>query len=252
MRLVIHSTADRVARAVAGFVADSLAATPDLVLALPTGRTPVPFYRALVRLHQAGRADFSRAATFNLDEFEGLGAGDPASYHAFMQAHLFNHVNLPPGRRHVLHGRADDWRREADRFEATLDALGGLDLAIVGIGRNGHIGFNEPGTALAARTHRVRLEPSTRRANAHLFGNRLRDVPTHALSMGIGTIFGARGVILMATGAEKAAIMRRALGGPITTRVPASLLQAHPNAVAVIDRAASAGIDAAARRGRSR
>lgn len=239
MRVVIHASATRAATAVARFIADSLAATPDLVMGLPTGRTPVPLYRALRRLHQEGCADFGQAATFNLDEFCGLGPGDPGSYHAFMEEHLFAHVNLPTARRHVLNGRARDWRAEVESYEARIEALGGLDLAVVGIGSNGHIGFNEPARSLTARTHRVRLEPSSRRGNKDLFGGRTSAVPTHALSMGIATIFGARGVILMATGAAKARIVKRALTGPVTTAVPASLLQTHPNAVAVLDREAA-------------
>lgn len=248
MRVIIHATASGAAAAVARFIADSLAATPDLVMGLPTGRTPIPLYRALSRLHQAGHADFRKAATFNLDEFCGLGPGDPGSYHAFMEKHLYAHVNLPAERRHVLNGRARDWRAEVAGYEGRIAELGGLDLAVVGIGANGHIGFNEPGPHLTAATHRVRLEPSSRRSNRDLFGGRTTDVPSHALSMGIGTIFASRGVILMATGAGKARIVRRALGGPITTAVPASLLQAHPNAVAVLDRAAARGLRAPAGR----
>jgi glucosamine-6-phosphate deaminase len=240
MRVVIQSTAERVAAAVAQFIATALQATPDLVLGLPTGRTPIPLYRALVRLHEAGEADFSRAATFNLDEFVGLSADHAGSYHAFMRTHLFDRVNLRPERRHVLDGTARNWRAEAAAYERRMAELGGLDLAIVGVGRNGHVGFNEPARTLVARTHRVKLERSTRRANAHLFGGRTSRVPSHALSMGIGTIFGARGVILLATGRDKATIVRRALAGPVTTSVPASLLQTHPNGLAVLDRAAAA------------
>jgi len=238
MRVVIHPSADAASRGVADFLARTLGRAPASVLGLPTGRTPVPLYAELARLYRAGRVDFRRATTFNLDEFVGLGPRDRRSYHAFMQRHLFAHVNLAPARIEFLNGRARDWRREAARYERRLEAVGGLDLVILGIGQNGHIGFNEPAAALEARTHLATLRPATRRANAWLFDH-ARDVPRRALSMGIGTILGARGVVLLATGRSKAAIVRRALAGPITTRVPASLLQLHPNVVVVLDRDAA-------------
>jgi glucosamine-6-phosphate deaminase len=239
MRIVIHASPERVAAAAAAHIAGLLRATPDLVLGLPTGRTTTPLYRALVRLHQAGRADFARAATFNLDEFLGVGPRDAGSYAAFMRAHLFDHVNLPRHRRHLLNGRARDPVREAARFEKRLEALGGLDVALIGIGANGHIAFNEPARTLAARTHPVRLSASTRRANAHLFGDRPERVPPRALTMGVGTLLHARQVVLIATGSGKAAILRRAVAGPVTTSVPASLLQLHPDAVVLADRDAA-------------
>ena len=239
MRVVIHPSAEAASRGLADFLARMLRRQPRLVLALPTGRTPIPLYRALVRLHQRGRADFSRATTFNLDEFAGLSARDPRSYHAFMRRHLFDGVNLSPRRIQFLNGRARSWRREAARYEGQIAAAGGLDLVVLGIGRNGHLGFNEPAAALAARTHLATLRPPTRRANAWLFDGDARRVPRRALSMGIGTILSARGVVLLATGRTKAAIVRRALTGPVTTRVPASLLQLHPNVVAVLDRDAA-------------
>jgi len=242
MHISTYSTADRAARASATRVLECLRTHPSLVLGLPTGLTPVPLYRALVRAHQLGRADFSQATTFNLDEFLGLGRGDAGSYRTFMDTHLFAHVNLPPRRAHVLDGRAKDWRAEVKAYDARIQRVGGLDLVILGHRRNGHLGFNEPGPTLAARTHRVRLRTATRRANAGLFEGDWRRVPTHALSMGIGTILGAREIILLATGQTKARIVARALHGPITTRVPASLLQAHPNVAVCLDRDAASAL----------
>ncbi|MEZ5319647.1 MAG: glucosamine-6-phosphate deaminase [Vicinamibacterales bacterium] len=240
MRVVILPSARAAAEAVARFVAESIRTSPSLVLGLPTGRTPIPFYRSLVALHRRGRVDFRRVRTFNLDEFAGIPADHPGSYHAYMRRHLLDHVNLRPSHVRILDGMARPWRREVAQFEIDLDAAGGLDLALLGIGRNGHLGFNEPAGALAAATHRVKLSAASRKANADLFGGRWRDVPTHALSMGIGTLLGARTVILLASGADKARIVARAFTGPVTTQVPASLLQVHPNAVAVLDRAAAA------------
>ncbi len=227
-RVVILDTERAASAAVAGFVARMLAATPDLVLALPTGRTPIALYGALVDCHRSGAADFSQATVFALDEFVGLPPSDPRSFRAFLRRHLLDHVNVAPGRIHGLNGTAKDWKKAAAAYELEIGRAGGLDLAIVGIGRNGHVGFNEPASRLPARTHRVRLLPETRRANAGAFAGRWRDVPAHALSMGIGTILNARGVILLAFGGHKAAVVRRALTGPITTLVPASLLQLHP------------------------
>lgn len=242
MHVTTRSSGTRAASAAASLILARLAQQPSLVLGLPTGHTPVPLYRALARAHRTGRADFSRVTTFNLDEFAGLGAGDPGSYHTFMTTHLFSQVNLRRAHTHVLNGRAKDWRREIARYERLITRAGGIDLVVLGIGRNGHLGFNEPAARLDARTHRVALRPGTRRDNAVLFGNRWQDVPTHALSMGMGTILNARCAILLATGAAKARIVARALTGSVTTRVPASLLQTHPNVIVVLDRAAAAAL----------
>ena len=237
-RVAILETESDAASAAASWIAQLLSETPDLVLALPAGRTPLSLYAALAARHRAGEADFNRAATFGLDEFAGLAPSDPRSYHALVRHHLLDHVNVDPARTLTLNGAARDWRREIEAYEQKLASVGGLDLAIVGIGRNGHVGFNEPADRLAARTHRVRLRPESRRANADQFGGRIRDVPKYALSMGIGTILNARGVLLLAFGRHKARIVNRALTGPVTTQVPASLLQLHPNALVVLDREA--------------
>ena len=244
MHVITCTTAARAAAAAASRVLDHLRRQPALVLGVPTGDTPIPMYRALVRAYRAGRADFSRATTFNLDEFAGLGRGDAGSYRSYMQAHLFDHVNLPARRACLPDGRSADWRREVARYEQRITRAGGLDVIVLGLGRNGHIGFNEPADKLQARTHRVALQPATRRANARLFGGHWRSVPTHGLSMGMGTILGARQIILLVTGAAKAGMVARALTGPITTRVPASLLQAHPNVLVILDRAAAARLRA--------
>jgi glucosamine-6-phosphate deaminase len=235
---------------VASLVAAALRQQPTLVLGLPTGRTPVELYAELIRLHRRGRADFRRATSFNLDEFTGLRADDPRSFHAFMRAHLFDHVNVTPARVHILDGAARDRRRETRRFDRALARAGGLDVCIVGIGRNGHVAFNEPAKGLKLATHVSRLAPSTRRDNAAAFGGRTRDVPRQALTVGMGAILGARGVILLATGASKAAIVRRALLGPATPRVPASLLQWHPNVLVVLDREAATSVGDRRRRRR--
>ena len=239
MRLIIRSGARAVAETVAKRIRAAVAARPSLVLGLPTGRTPIPVYRRLVAECRAGHLDLDGVTTFNLDEFVGLAAVHPGSYHAFMERHLFRAAELRAAQRHVPRGDAASPDREAVRYEAAIHAAGGFDLVVLGIGDNGHIGFNEPAPALTPATHVVRLQPGTRRANAWLFGGRSRNVPTRALTVGVGTILQARSVLLLATGRAKAGVVARALEGPITTRVPASLLQAHPNCVVVLDRAAA-------------
>ena len=246
MRVHIFNSAPALARALAAGLARTLAATPRVVLGLPTGRTPIPLYREIVRLHAAGRADFSRATTFNLDEFYGLSAADPRSYRAFMQRHLFDHVNLSPRRIHFLNGAVAPGaavQRECGRYERAIARAGGIDLQILGLGMNGHIGFNEPARALAARTHCSRLKPATRRANAPLFGNRLAAVPREALSMGMATILHAKRIVLLATGATKARCVERMIYGPVTPRLPASFLQLHQQVEIWLDRAAAQNLD---------
>jgi glucosamine-6-phosphate deaminase len=244
VKVRVFSTPERAARELARVVAAALLENPAIVLGLPTGRTPVPFYRELVALHRAGRVDFSRATTFNLDEFVGIAAAsDAGSYRAFMNRHLFDHVNLRRARVHFLNGAAADTGAECRRYERLIRRAGGIDLQLLGLGANGHVGFNEPGRALQPRTHRTRLRPATRRANAPLFGGRLSRVPREALSMGMATILAADRVVLLATGAAKAACVKRMVEGAITTRVPASLLQLHANAEVWLDRAAAAKLE---------
>jgi glucosamine-6-phosphate deaminase len=217
------------------------------VLGLPTGRTPVPLYAELVARYRSGAVDFARATTFNLDEFVGLPAGDPRSYRAFMERHLFDAVNLSPRRIHFLNGQAQDLEAECRRYERQIARAGGIDLLVLGLGANGHIGFNEPADVLVAATHCTRLTPVTRRANAALFDHRVRDVPSHALSMGMATILRARRIVLLATGSAKASIVRRLVCGGITPRLPASFLQLHAAAEVWLDEAAGQEISARAK-----
>ena len=239
MRVVILPSARLASRTVARVVAEALTATPDLALGLPTGQTPILVYDELVGLAARGRASFRRATVFNLDEFAGMSGRDPRSYHAFLQHRLFARLRRAPARCVMLRGDAPDWRAETRRFDRAIARAGGLDLCLLGIGRNGHLGFNEPAPALVAGTHRVRLTTATRQSNAYLFDGRWQDVPRFALSMGIGNLLGARRVVLLATGPQKAGIVARALAGPVTPWVPASLLQAHPDALVVLDRDAA-------------
>ncbi len=239
MRVRVFANPMMLARALAFDVARQLTKVPEVVLGLPTGRTPIPLYREIVRLHRAGHADFGRATTFNLDEFLGLAADDRHSYRTFMRRHLFDHVNLSPRRIHFLNGAARDVERECERYERAIERAGGIDLQILGLGTNGHIGFNEPARAMVARTHCTRLKRATRRANAGFFGNRMSAVPSEALSMGMATILQARRIVLIATGKSKARCIELVVNGPITTKLPASFLQMHPAVELMLDEGAA-------------
>jgi glucosamine-6-phosphate deaminase len=242
VRIQVFPDAHTLAGALADVLTAALADQPALVLGLPTGRTPVLLYAELAGRAAAGRVDMTGATTFNLDEFLGVAGSDPASYRQFMETHLFKHVGIDPRRINFLNGAAHDVAAECQRYEDAIVAAGGIGLQVLGIGSNGHIGFNEPGPTLAARTHRVTLKPETRRANAGLFGGDLTRVPTEALSMGMGTILHAARLVLIATGPGKADCVRQMIEGPLTTMLPASFLQVHPDVLVMLDEPAAAGL----------
>jgi len=226
-RVAVFPNDRAAARALARRIAEAVGKNPRLVLGLPTGRTPVVLYHELVSLHARGGLDLSQVTTFNLDEFVGIAAAHPGSYRSFMDAHLFSRVNIDRARVDFLRGDAADLEAECARYERAIAAAGGIDLQVLGIGTNGHIGFNEPARELQSRTHRVRLRPETRRANAALFGGNVDAVPEEALSMGMATILQARAIVLLATGRSKASCVERVIAGPLTTDLPASFLQLH-------------------------
>jgi glucosamine-6-phosphate deaminase len=242
MKLRICDTVNEAALATAALVVEQLRRKPTSVLGLPTGQTALPIYDALVGLHRAGRADFSLVHTVNLDEFVGLSSDDPGSFRGFMQQHLFRHINVAADHVHFLAGDARDTDRECARFERVIASLGGIDLQLLGVGRNGHIGFNEPARDLHLQTHRVRLQLDTRRANAGPFGGRVSDVPREALSMGMATILQAASIVLVALGGSKASAVAAAFSGRISTDKPVSFLQLHSNVTAIVDRAAAASL----------
>jgi glucosamine-6-phosphate deaminase len=239
VKITVFDSERVLARTLAVQIAASLGQRPAMVLGLATGRTPIRLYHELGTLHAHGQADFSRATSFNLDEFAGVSGDDPGSYRVFMQEHLFSRVNLPAERINFLDGAAADPAAECARYENAITAAGGIDLQILGIGTNGHIGFNEPARTLEPRTHLVVLKASTRRSNAGLFQGDLTKVPTHALSMGMATILQARRIVLVATGKSKARCVERMVRGPIDPRMPASFLQLHRDVELVLDRAAA-------------
>lgn len=229
---------DALSAALATLVLERIVARPALVLGLPTGRTPLGLYR---ELRERNGIDWSQVRTFNLDEFAGLSRARQESYRAYMDAELFEHVSIDPRHIGFLDGAAPDLREECRRYEEAIDAAGGIDLQVLGIGANGHIGFNEPAAGLCAHTHIAELTRETREANASRFGGDWTRVPERALSMGMATILNAREIVLIATGAEKADAVRGMIEGLITTQLPASLLQVHPRVTVMVDRFAWPG-----------
>jgi glucosamine-6-phosphate deaminase len=244
MKLEIYETEPALAHALAVSVASAISEHPDIVLGLPTGRTPIALYRELVALTRERALDWSRVRTFNLDEFVGLGDGAPGSYHRFMRENLFQHVAIAPRNIGFLDGRARDLQAECERYEQAIRQAGGIDLMILGIGANGHIGFNEPCDVLPARTHKVTLEKPSRASNALWFGGDIDAVPRQALSMGMATILNAREVVLMATGEGKSEAVREMIAGGITTTLPASFLQLHPHVTVMLDEDAASLLSA--------
>ena len=241
MELFFTPTKDEAAARTAGLIAEALRAKPGLALGLATGRTMESVYRHLIRLHREEGLDFSGCRTFNLDEYRGLAAGHPGSYHHYMHEHLFRHVNLQPGNIHLLDGLAVDATAECAAYERAIQEAGGLDLQLLGLGQNGHIGFNEPPAQFCSRTHETELDERTRTQNAACFAAGFLGVPTRAFTMGIATIMEARLCLLLVTGSSKAGVLADALLGPVSPQVPGSVLQTHARCQVVADQAAAEG-----------
>ncbi|MDI6871111.1 MAG: glucosamine-6-phosphate deaminase [Bacillota bacterium] len=237
MNVIVEEDYAALSQRAAGIVASQVARKPGCVLGLATGVTSIGLYEALVERYRAQEISFSRVTTFNLDEYLGLGPDDPRSFAYFMRRHFFSRVDLDPARVHLLNGVAADPEEECARYETAIAEAGGIDLQVLGVGQNGHIGFNEPGTPPGSLTRVVRLSPETVRRNSRLAG---QPVPDRALSMGIKTIMQARRILLLASGRDKAAAVAEALQGEVTPAVPASILQLHPGVTAVLDRDAAA------------
>lgn len=238
MEVIIQPNQETAAALVARIVARELRANPHLVLGLATGKTMECVYRHLVRLHREERLDFSLCSTFNLDEYVGLFPSDPNSYRHYMDQHLFRQVNIDPRNTHLPNGLASDLDSECRQYEALIQRFGGIDLQLLGIGQAGHIGFNEPLSALRSRTRVKALTPTTLKQNASAFGGEDK-MPRRAITMGVGTILEARRCLLLATGTAKAAVIAQAVEGPITSMVTASALQLHPRCTVIVDQAAA-------------
>jgi glucosamine-6-phosphate deaminase len=241
MEVVIQSNAEMAARTAADLIARALSAKPGLVLGLATGCTMESVYDRLVQQHQEEGLDFSRCRTFNLDEYVGLAAEDPCSYHYFMWQRFFDAVNIDLRNTHLPDGMAEDLEAECANYEKLIAANGGIDLQVLGIGLNGHLGFNEPLSAFQSRTRVQTLSRVTRSQNAPLFP-KPRQVPRRAITMGVGTILEAQNCLLLATGVEKADIVARAIEGPLTAMITATALQLHPACTIVLDEAAAGSL----------
>jgi len=237
MNLLTFDSEDKLNEAGAGILTSIVQTNPAAVLGLATGGTPIGIYEQLVLTHRRGLVSFAKATTFNLDEYIGLPSGHPQSYHAYMVQHLFCHLDLSPERTHIPSSDAPDPAEECRRYDERIRRAGQFDLQLLGLGHNGHIGFNEPSHALRSGTHVVDLAAETRAANARYFAA-LDEVPTQAITIGVDVILKARMILLVVKGADKAEIVHRALTGPISTDCPASLLQTHPHLVVLLDRAA--------------
>lgn len=238
MELVIQSDAERAAWLVASLMAKALRRKPQLVLGLATGRTMEQVYSYLVHMHRKEGLDFSLCRTFNLDEYIGLPPEHPGSYRYYMNRHLFTHINIDRRNTYLPDGLAGDLPAACCRYEETIRETGGIDLQLLGIGADGHIGFNEPLSALRSRTRAVMLDPSTIAVNSTLF-NQSSEMPNRALTMGVGTILDARAVLLLVTGKAKADILAKAVEGPVTSMISASALQFHPACQVIADEAAA-------------
>jgi glucosamine-6-phosphate deaminase len=234
MEIIIQPTARDAATLAAHLIADRLRAKPNLVLGCATGRTMESIYELLVRFHQKEGLDFSQCRTFNLDEYVGLSPEDERSYHYYMRQHLFDKVNISPENTHLPNGVAPDLKAEARRYETAIAEAGGIDLQLLGLGETGHIGFNEPLSALMSRTRDKALAPLTLQQNAQFFGGAAK-VPKQALTMGVGTILEAREILMVVTGQKKASILAKATEGPITAMISATALQLHGRCKVVVD-----------------
>lgn len=238
MEIIIAKDYETMSRAAADEISSCIKGLDRCVLGLATGSTPEGAYADLVDDFKAGDLSFGGVVTFNLDEYVGLDGAHDQSYRYFMDRHLFDHVDIDRSNTHVPSGTAQDIPRECMDYEAAIRDAGGIDLQLLGLGHNGHIGFNEPASDFPKATHEVELSESTINANSRLFAS-ADDVPHKAITMGIGTIMAARKVLVIASGEDKAEIVARAFSGEVTPEVPASILQFHPNAVAIIDEEAA-------------
>ena len=237
MRIYECADYSAMSRQAANIISAQVILEPQCVLGLATGSTPIGAYEQLVEWYKKGDLSFAGVRSVNLDEYRGLSAEHDQSYRYFMQDNLFNHIDIKPENTHVLNGLAKNPEAECEAYNKLIRDLGGIDLQLLGMGHNGHIGFNEPTDHFPAMTHEVELEEITRQANKRFF-NSIDEVPTAAYTMGIGTVMAARKVVLVATGADKKEILYKTLCGPVTPQVPASILQFHPDVTIICDEAA--------------
>lgn len=237
MKIIKAKDYKDMSRKAANIISAQVIMKPDCVLGLATGSTPVGTYKQLIEWYEKGDLDFGDVTTVNLDEYKGLPKENDQSYYYFMHEHLFDFVNINPDRTNLPDGTNLDSEQECARYEALIRSTGGVDLQLLGLGHNGHIGFNEPGEAFEKETHCVDLQPRTIEANKRFFAS-ADDVPKQAYTMGIKTIMMAKKILVIVSGEDKADIVKNAFFGPVTPQVPASILQMHPDVTVVADEAA--------------
>lgn len=238
MQIHLYDTAAQLGQAAAILIASQIIQKPDSVLGLPTGSSPIPTYRQLIAWQKEGVLDFSKVVTFNLDEYVGIPADHPASYHTFMEAELFSHINIRRENIHIPDGSASNLQKECSDYDTAISKAGGIDLQLLGIGRNGHIGFNEPHEQFVYGCHVVNLTENTIEANRRFFKPG-EEMPRQAISLGVGSIMNARRVVLIASGADKAQAVRRAIREDVNPQVQASILRTHRDVIFLLDRAAA-------------
>ncbi|OQX82569.1 glucosamine-6-phosphate deaminase [candidate division KSB1 bacterium 4484_87] len=234
MLVVVKSDYDDMSRTAAQIVSELVRKKPDCVIGFATGSTPLGTYKELIRLHREEGLDFSKVTTFNLDEYVGLPPSHPQSYHYFMWENLFKHINVDKRFVHIPQGMANDVELFCEWYEEKIEKAGGIDLQILGIGANGHIAFNEPGSSLGSRTRIKTLDELTKRDNARFF-EKDEEVPKYAITMGVGTIMDAKELLLLASGSQKADAIKQTVEGPITALYPATIVQMHRKATIVCD-----------------
>ena len=237
MNIIEFESKDQLGKEAAAIIARTIAAKPDAVLGLATGGTPIETYKELIQLHQARQLSFKQTKTINLDEYAGLNPEHENSYMTYMKRHLFDHIDLPQDQYFLPNGNAAHLEKECLRYDQLIEAVGGIDLQLLGIGQNGHIGFNEPGTPFNSKTHVVQLDENTRQANARYFSS-IDEVPTHAITMGIASILSSKKILLLASGKSKAKVIQYLEQAEIHPDFPASALKLHEDVTVLIDREA--------------
>lgn len=244
MRVLIEKNYEKISERAADFITSQIRCNQNSVLGLPTGGTPIGTYEELIRRYNEANLDFAHVTTFNLDEYYGLTASHPKSYYQYMKQNLFDYINISLNNVHIPNGmvKMDEVRDHCSSYEEMIKDVGGIDLQLLGIGGNGHIGFNEPGSSLSSRTRIKILGQETRQDDSRFF-NSIEQVPKAALTMGVATILEARTCLLLASGKGKAEAVKQAIEGPVTSQTTGSALQLHPHTIAVIDEEAASALE---------
>lgn len=234
MRLIVTKNYEEMSKVAAKEMAEDIKRNPEIVLGLATGGTPVGMYKELIRMYNEGELDFSKVTSINLDEYVGLSGDHDQSYRYFMNTNLFDHINIDKNNTFVPNGLAENVEEECMVYDSRIQDMGGIDLQLLGLGANGHIGFNEPGEALSVGTHLTDLKESTIEANARFFDS-IDDVPRKAITMGLGGIMKAKKIMVIASGEGKAEVVKAMMSGKITTEIPATMLQMHRDVILIVD-----------------